>query len=128
MRRRSASCAKRVVGESKTSSIVLHSFTTYTRMQSKRQLFTSEGRCWHQSVSPTLVLARLGNATASLNLSVSPTRLRRYCCAVRRDERHCAATASRSGETQGDASPPPIRPTPAPTRLFANSCSSTYAD
>src|SRR6266851_1563178 len=69
------------------------------------------GRCWHQSVSPgtypsgqrccaasaphsgrtkgaTLVLARLGNATASLNLSVSPTRLRRYCCAVRRDARH----------------------------------------
>src|SRR6266446_1712148 len=31
---------------------------------------------------------RLGNATASLNLSVSPTRLRRYCCAVRRDARH----------------------------------------
>src|SRR5258708_17958828 len=43
---------------------------------------------WHLSVLPTLVLARLGNATASLNLSVSPTRLRRYCCAVRRDARH----------------------------------------
>ncbi len=35
-----------------------------------------------------LIRARLGNATASLNLSVSPTRLRRYCCAVRRDARH----------------------------------------
>jgi hypothetical protein len=29
-----------------------------------------------------------------------------------------AASASHSGETQGDASPPPIRTTPAPTRLF----------
>ena len=81
---------------------------------------------WHQSVSPgtypswqrgfassaarsartkgaTLVLARLGNATASLNLSVSPTRLRRYCCAVRRDARH---TAARSAETKGTAQLP----------------------
>src|SRR5712672_3221215 len=31
---------------------------------------------------------RKEDATASLNLSVSPTRLRRYCCAVRRDARH----------------------------------------
>src|SRR5258708_126336 len=58
---------------------------------------------WHQSVSPTLVLARLGNATASLNLSVSPTRLRRYCYAVRRDARH---TAARSAETKGTAQLP----------------------
>ena len=70
----------------------------------------------------TLVLARLGNAAAQLNLSVSPTRLRHYCCAVRRDERHtvraqprrkalrcsypfcqrrCAATATQSGRTKG---------------------------
>jgi len=43
---------------------------------------------WYLSVSPTLVPARLGNATGSLNLSVSPTRLRRYFCAVRQDARH----------------------------------------
>src|SRR5260221_14527066 len=29
-----------------------------------------------------------------------------------------AASASHSGETQGDASPPPVPTTPAPTRLF----------
>ncbi len=46
-------------------------------------------------------------------LPVSATRLRRYRCAVSRDERHCAASASHSGETQGDASPPPIRTAPA---------------
>src|SRR5260370_9149774 len=34
-------------------------------------------------------------------------------------QRCCAATASRSGETQGDASPPPVRTAPAPTRLFS---------
>src|SRR6266481_2767650 len=51
-------------------------------------------------------------------LPVSATRLRRYRCAVSRDERHCAASASHSGETQGDASPPPVHTTPAPTRLF----------
>src|SRR5260370_7219155 len=33
-------------------------------------------------------------------------------------QRCCAASASHSGETQGDASPPPVRTTPAPTRLF----------
>ena len=41
-----------------------------------------------KATPPTLVLARSSNATAWLNLSVSPTRLRRYCCAVRRDARH----------------------------------------
>src|SRR6266851_2552220 len=45
-------------------------------------------------------------------LPVSATRLRRYRCAVSRDERHCAATASRSGETQGEASP--LHTTPLP--------------
>src|SRR5260221_14736236 len=29
-----------------------------------------------------------------------------------------AASASHSGETQGDASPPPIRTSPAPTRFY----------
>ena len=33
-------------------------------------------------------------------------------------QRDCAATASLSAETQGGASPPPIRTAPAPTRLF----------
>src|SRR5258708_2949425 len=33
-------------------------------------------------------------------------------------QRCCAASASHSGETQGDASPPPVRTSPAPTRLF----------
>src|SRR5216683_2510579 len=61
---------------------------------------------------------RKEDATASLNLSVSPTRLRRYCCAVSRDERHCAATASRSGETQGEASPPPVPTSPYKYRFF----------
>src|SRR6266436_9520227 len=45
-----------------------------------------------KATPPTLVLARSSNATAWLNLSVSPTRLRRYCCAVSRNERHCAST------------------------------------
>src|SRR5229473_1865241 len=71
-------------------------------MQSKLQLFTGKGDA---GTNPShLALIRLGNAaaqlvlrtqagrkedaTASLNLSVSPTRLRRYCCAVRRDARH----------------------------------------
>src|SRR6266436_8332216 len=49
-------------------------------------------------------------------LPVSATRLRRYSFAVSRDERHCAASASHSGETQGDASPPRVRSPPAPTR------------
>src|SRR5216683_5801981 len=47
------------------------------------------GRCWHQSVSPTLVLARLGNATASLPLRGQPRRkaLRSYPAGqVRRKE------------------------------------------
>src|SRR5713101_3882523 len=49
------------------------------------------GRCWHQSVSPTLVLARLGNATASLPLRGQPRRkaLRSYPAGqVRRKEKH----------------------------------------
>src|SRR5216683_7794722 len=33
-------------------------------------------------------------------------------------QRCCAASASHSGETQGDASPPPVRTSPAPTRLL----------
>src|SRR5713101_176027 len=33
-------------------------------------------------------------------------------------QRCCAASASHSGETQGDASPPPVPTSPAPTRLF----------
>src|SRR5260370_24221448 len=56
----------------------------------------------------TLVLARLG-----WHLSVRPTLLRSYRCAVSRDERHCAASkevwgtsAEHSGETQRHASPP----------------------
>src|SRR5260221_8455720 len=38
-------------------------------------------------------------------LPVSATRLRRYRCAVSRDERHCAASASHSGETKGEGMP-----------------------
>src|SRR5258707_7348608 len=60
-------------------------------MQSKLQLFTGTGRCWHLSVSPTLVLARLGNATASLPLRGQPRRkaLRSYPAGqVRRKEKH----------------------------------------
>src|SRR5260221_13525002 len=47
---------------------------------------------WHQSVSPTLVLARLGNATASLPLRGQPRRkaLRSYPAGqVRRKEKGC---------------------------------------
>src|SRR5712692_4478665 len=66
---------------------------------------------------------RKEDATASLNLSVSPTRLRRYCCADRRDARRRIPTthphrsrpyAARQGAMQ--ASPPPIHTAPAPTR------------
>src|SRR5258708_1983088 len=45
-------------------------------------------------------------------LPVSATLLRSYRYAVSRDERHCAASASHSGETQGEASQP--YPTPPP--------------
>jgi hypothetical protein len=37
-------------------------------------IYEQRGRCWHQSISPTLVLARLGNATASLPLRGQPRR------------------------------------------------------
>src|SRR5260370_22347642 len=50
---------------------------------------------------------RLTNA-AALFLPVLPTPLRGYCCAVRQNERQLPCG---SGETQGDASPPPIRTT-----------------
>src|SRR6266849_4260329 len=63
----------------------------HTNVQSRLQPFTSKGRCWHQSVSPTLVLARLGNATASLPLRGQPRRkaLRSYPAGqVRRKEKH----------------------------------------
>src|SRR5260370_2226261 len=70
---------------------------------------------------------RKEDATASLNLSVSPTRLRRYCCAVRRDARHTVrgqprrkALRSYRFALTADARrsiPPPIPTAPAPTRL-----------
>jgi hypothetical protein len=49
-------------------------------------------------------------------LPVPPTLLRSYRCAVSRNERHCAASAPHSDEMKGDASPPLIHTTPAPTR------------
>jgi len=78
-------CYKGKIARGEQASRLACSSFSDTKMQSK---VTGEERCWHLSVSATLVLARLGNATASLNLSVSPTRLRRYCCAVRRNARH----------------------------------------
>src|SRR6266849_6092728 len=44
-----------------------------------------------------------------VNAGSCPFRQRRwrvYCCAVRQNERHCAASASHSDEMKGDASPP----------------------
>src|SRR5258708_30485309 len=60
----------------------------------------AKGRCWHQSVSPTLVLARLGNATASLPLRGQPRR-KALRCSYPFCQRRCAATAAQSGRTKG---------------------------
>src|SRR6266446_6227641 len=46
----------------------------------------------------------------ALFLPVLPTPLRGYCCAVRQNERQLPCG---SGETQGDASPPPVHTSPA---------------
>src|SRR5258708_27887964 len=83
---------------------------------------------------------RKEDATASLNLSVSPTPLRRYCCAVRRDARHtvrgqprrkalrcsypfcqrrCAATAAQSGRTKGSYPAGQVRRKEAHPRPYA---------
>src|SRR6266851_3631952 len=95
------------------------------------------GRCWHLSVSPGTYPSRQRGCAATAAQSGETQGIP---CAVSRDERHCAvltrsanaaarlllrsqaerkaASASHSGETQGDASPPPVHTSPAPTRLF----------
>src|SRR5713226_7989467 len=84
--------ARAASGPQLTRSSVGRRSDPYTNVQSKLQAFTGKGRCWHQSVSPTLVLARLGNATASLPLRGQPRRkaLRSYHTGqVRRKEKGC---------------------------------------
>jgi len=59
-----------------------------------------KGDRWHLSVSPTLVLACLGNATASLPLRGQPRR-KALRCSYPFCQRRCAATATQSGRTKG---------------------------
>src|SRR2546426_6657135 len=79
------------------------------------QTLLRQGRRWHLSVLPTLVLVRSANdagaATAAqsgrtkgtaLFLSVLPTPLRGYCCAVRQNERQLPYG---SRKTKGEGSP-----------------------
>ena len=80
-------CYKGKIARGEQASRLACSSFSDTKMQSK---VTGEGRCWH--------------------LSVSATRLRRYCFAVRQNERQLPCG---SGETQGDASPPPVHTSPA---------------
>jgi hypothetical protein len=64
-------CYKGKIARGEQASRLACSSFSDTKMQSK---VTGEGRCWHLSVSATLVLARLGNATASLQLRCQPRR------------------------------------------------------
>src|SRR5260221_11890391 len=60
-------------------------------------------------------------AIASYEYTVKATTISRQgamLAPIRLTNEARAASASHSGETQGDASPPPVPTTPAPTRLF----------